>query len=656
MTSSDPPFSPTPQEEPLPNPQSPYDLDPNRGVTVLEEAPALDEALLADIVSVDEALLADIVPVDDSLADLGPAHDAPDSTPTSTGDGMVSDPDRYDRAVTQAEELVAARNSMNSGYNLPSPTEERHIFSALTMKEARTLYGDTLIDAASVEELQNCIQKEVWECLEPGYPLKGAIPSKMFLTPKKLPNGKIDKIKGRVVAGGHRQDRSLFQDSEISSPTVALTSVLAMAAVAAHEGHHVMTLDHKAAYLNATMRGPRVDMLLTPEVAEILCRIDSKYQRFLRPDRKIAVKLKKALYGCVQSAVLWYQELASTLESMGFQANPYDICSFKRVRGDTTDKIMVYVDDLFITSKDEHVLTTISDTLKAKYGAVTHTIGLEHNFLGIRWDFRTVGQVTLSMDGYVRDIVSKYKITKKCLTPATDNLFKCDPHSPKLSKAKQEEFHSLVMTLYYLAKRIRGDILTAVSFCASRVQSPTTEDEQKLDRILSYLLKTQHQHLVLCIGEKLEIRAFVDASFGLYEDGKSVTGTVILLGNASIYVKSGKQKIVTKSSTEAELVAISDALSQILWTREFLLSQSLPVGPAIIFQDNKSTIALATKGRSTSERSRHIKIRYFFVQHYIASNEIRLEYLPTGEMVADILTKSLHGSLFTKFCRQLTGN
>ena len=106
-----------------------------------------------------------------------------------------------------------------------------HIFSALTMKEARSLYGDALIDAASTEEVQTCIQKGVWECLGPNHPLIGAISSKMFLAPKKLPNGDIDKIKVRVVAGGHRLDRSLFQDSEISSPTVALTSVLAMAAI-----------------------------------------------------------------------------------------------------------------------------------------------------------------------------------------------------------------------------------------------------------------------------------------------------------------------------------------------------------------------------------------------------------------------------------------
>jgi hypothetical protein len=129
-----------------------------------------------------------------------------------------------------------------------------------------------------------------------------------------------------------------------------------------------------------------------------------------------------------------------------------------------------------------------------------------------------------------------------------------------------------------------------------------------------------------------------------------------MLGNAPIYVKSGKQKIVTRSSTEAELVGITDSMSQVLWTREYLLCAGLDVGPAIIFQDNQSTICLANKGRSTSERSRHIKIRYFFVSHYIEAKEIVLRYSPTADMVADILTKALHGSLFVKLRGILTGN
>lgn len=214
----------------------------------------------------------------------------------------------------------------------------------------------------------------------------------------------------------------------------------------------------------------------------------------------------------------------------------------------------------------------------------------------------------------------------------------------------------MVMTLYYLAKRVRPDILTSVSWCASRVLNPTQEDEKKLDRILEYLLNTIDQKLILRIGKDVVLRAFVDASFGLYEDGKSVTGVVIMIGNAIIYVKSGKQKIVTRSSTESELVGISDALSQILWSREYLLSSGIDIGTAIVFQDNKSTIFLANKGRSTSERSRHIKIRHFFVAHYIEAMEIKLEYLPTAVMIADILTKPLHGALFTTLRGLLTGN
>jgi hypothetical protein len=94
--------------------------------------------------------------------------------------------------------------------------------------------------------------------------------------------------------------------------------------------------------------------------------------------------------------ILWYNELASTLEAMGFVRNPYDVCSFRRIRDGSTDRILVYVDDLFITSKHEHVLTSIATTLKQKYGAVTSNMGLEHNFLGIHWGFRAPGQATLS--------------------------------------------------------------------------------------------------------------------------------------------------------------------------------------------------------------------------------------------------------------------
>jgi hypothetical protein len=89
----------------------------------------------------------------------------------------------------------------------------------------------TVRTRCSIEEIKTCSEKDVWKRTGPHYKAKGAIPSKTLFTPKKLPNGNIDDIKGRAVAGGHRRNRSLYQDTDISSPTVALTSVLAIAAI-----------------------------------------------------------------------------------------------------------------------------------------------------------------------------------------------------------------------------------------------------------------------------------------------------------------------------------------------------------------------------------------------------------------------------------------
>ena len=118
------------------------------------------------------------------------------------------------------------------------------------------------------------------------------------------------------------------------------------------------------------------------------------------------------------------------------------------------------------------------------------------------------------------------------------------------------------------------------------------------------------------------------------------------MGKGAIHARSSKQKLVSKSSTEAELVALSDEASPVLWMRNFLELQGYQMQPATIYQDNMNTIALAEKGRSTSDRTRHINIRYFFIKDKINSNERRIEYLPTEEMVADALTKLPQGELF----------
>ena len=100
---------------------------------------------------------------------------------------------------------------------------------------------------------------------------------------------------------------------------------------------------------------------------------------------------------------------------------------------------------------------------------------------------------------------------------------------------------------------------------------------------------------------------------------------MMTMGKGYIYGASGRQSINTKSSTEAELVGISDALPQVIWYRNFLRSQGYHVNKPIIYQDNESTIQICNNGRvSRSRRTRHIDIHYLFITYHIESKEVRV--------------------------------
>jgi hypothetical protein len=127
------------------------------------------------------------------------------------------------------------------------------------------------------------------------------------------------------------------------------------------------------------------------------------------------------------------------------------------------------------------------------------------------------------------------------------------------------------------------------------------------------------------------------------------------MGTGAALSSSRKQKLNTKSSTEAELVGIDDVLPQALWTKYFMEAQGFGV-TTILNQDNQSTIKLSENGKASSGKgTRHINIRYFFITDRIARKEVAIQYCPTKEMVADYFTKPLQGALFYKFRDQIMG-
>jgi hypothetical protein len=143
---------------------------------------------------------------------------------------------------------------------------------------------------------------------------------------------------------------------------------------------------------------------------------------------------------------------------------------------------------------------------------------------------------------------------------------------------------------------------------------------------------------------------WIDGSYATHRDMRSHTGGTLSLGKGSVYSTSTRQKLTTKSSTEAELVAVADVLPQVLWTRYFLQEQGYAVKSATVYQDNKSAILLEENGRaSSSKRTRHLNIRYFFITDRVKSAEVGITYCPTENMTGDFFTKPLQGSLFKKF-------
>jgi len=117
---------------------------------------------------------------------------------------------------------------------------------------------------------------------------------------------------------------------------------------------------------------------------------------------------------------------------------------------------------------------------------------------------------------------------------------------------------------------------------------------------MQYIRNTKH--LTLTIEPSTDPKWWVDSSYTVHLDMKSHMGVIMTLGNGTTYSVSTKQKLDMKSSTEAELVAINNAMAQVLWTRHFLVAQGEYVPTTTIYQDNKSTILLAENGKQSSSR------------------------------------------------------
>ncbi len=161
----------------------------------------------------------------------------------------------------------------------------------------------------------------------------------------------FDNFKARLVAGGDQQDKELYDN--ISSPIASTASILAVVAIAAHEGRLVIAIDIGGAFLNAdiTNMGIKVHMRLNQTLTSMLMSIDPGHARFVEEQGTSVVELDKALYGCVEAATLWYANLSATLKRIEFTPNSFKNFVFNKVGRDGVQITeAMHVDDLFVTS------------------------------------------------------------------------------------------------------------------------------------------------------------------------------------------------------------------------------------------------------------------------------------------------------------------
>jgi hypothetical protein len=250
-------------------------------------------------------------------------------------------------------------------------------------------------------------------------------------------------------------------------------------------------------------------------------------------------------------------------------------------------------------------------------------------------------------------------LDKACKTPHLDSLFEVEDtvgENYTLSPVQAKRFLSVVMSLMYIARLTRPDILLPVTFLASRSHYATTVDWLKLIRVLRYLRGTPKMGITIKCSD-LQLFCHCDASYGVHADGRSHTGFVIYMGEMASYVhaKSNKQKTGSTSSTDAEIIALVDSMKVCVWLKNVLTElDRTPAHAVNICQDNQSGM-LMVNDHSRCTRSKHILTKINYAKDLIDTGVIKVNYLNTHEMSSDLLTKPLGGSGFRKHRSKIMG-
>ena len=244
----------------------------------------------------------------------------------------------------------------------------------------------------------------------------------------------FEKLKARLVAGGDQQDKELYEN--LYSPTASTSFVMVVTAIAAAEHRQVMTIDVGGAFLNADIAatGITVHVRLDPVMTRMLVDLAPEYQRYVDDHGTCLVQLDKAMYGCVEAAALWFDNLSAVLVADDFVANPHDFCVFNKIGPDCEQvTLCLHVDDSLATSVMQANLDLFRQYLTSVYPTVTQRQGRVVNYVGMTFDFTNEGEVRVTMEHCIKDILHGCGVVRPRSTPAAPDLFEIRDNAEKVS-------------------------------------------------------------------------------------------------------------------------------------------------------------------------------------------------------------------------------
>uniref|UniRef100_A0A2N9IHB0 Reverse transcriptase Ty1/copia-type domain-containing protein n=1 Tax=Fagus sylvatica TaxID=28930 RepID=A0A2N9IHB0_FAGSY len=413
-------------------------------------------------------------------------------------------------------------------------------------------------------------------------------------------DGSISRYKARLVAKGFHQQAGLDFD-ETFSPVVKPPTVRIVLSLAAQHQWSLRQLDISNAFLHGFLKED-VYMIQPPG--------------FVDPTHSDHVcKLQKSLYGLKQAPRAWFERFTSHLLTIGFVASTADPSLFVLRTGSTVLYLLLYVDDIILTSNSSSAVASLIAQLAETFEL--KDLGPLRFFLGLQIDYNRTG-LFVHQRKYISDLLLKFNMTNckpastpfsisQKLQPSTDDVLP-DP----------TQYRSLVGALQY-ATFTRPNITYAVNQSGSS-----------------------------------SLTAFTDSDWaGDPYDHRSTTGITVFLGNNPITWVSKKQHIVSRSSTEAEYRALATGAAELAWLRQVLcdLGVYLPTAPTM-WCDNTSAIALASNPVFHS-RTKHIEVDYHFIRERVVRGDLHLHFISTEDQLADLFTKPLTTQRFNQLTSKL---